>query len=69
MATENVRCGRGSWVQKIGKCIRDFGWHGVSMDDIQNLSEEDFKGMLECCVVKSERRVEGADGCEAEIQF
>ena len=46
MATEAVRCGRGSWVQRIGRCIRDFGWHGVSVDDIQNLSEEDLKGML-----------------------
>ena len=34
VATEAVWCGRGSWVQRIGKCIRDFGWHGVSVDDI-----------------------------------
>ena len=48
VATKAVRCGiyRGSWVQRIGRCIRDFGWHGVTMDDIQNLSEGDLKGML-----------------------
>ena len=44
--TGAVRCGRGSLIQRIGKCIKDFGWHGVSVDDIQNVSEEDLKGMM-----------------------
>ena len=37
----------GSWVQRIGKCIRVFGRHGrESVDNIHKLLEEDLKGML-----------------------
>ena len=30
------------------KCVREFGWQGVNVDYVQNLSEVDLKEMLVC---------------------
>ena len=45
---EAVRFGKGHWIQKMIKCVGEFWWQGVNVDDVQNLSEVDLKEMLVC---------------------
>ena len=40
-------CGKGAWVKNIAKCVGDFGWSGLGVDVVMNLSDLEIRGMLE----------------------
>ena len=63
MVGEAVQLGKGHWIQKMAKCAAEFGWQGVSVDDVKRLSEVDAKGMLESAAWQRVRelRVKEAD--------
>ena len=47
VAVEAVKYGKGSWMQKMLSCCREFGWQEVGAEHVQNMSEAELKGMLE----------------------
>ena len=47
VAMEAVKYGKGSWMQKMLSCCREFGWQVVGAEQVQNMSEAELKGMLE----------------------
>ena len=47
VAVEAVKYGKGSWMQKMLSCCREFGWQEVGAEQVQNMSEAELKGMLE----------------------
>ena len=62
---EAVRYGKGSWMQKMLSCCREFGWQEVGAEQVQNMSEAELKGMLESA--ESEGRMEQGFGDETEV--
>ena len=43
----SVGCGKGAWVKNMAKCVSDFGWSGMGVDAVKNLSDSELQEMLE----------------------
>ena len=42
-----IKFGRGSWMQKMSMCCKEFGWQETSMEGLRDLSTAEVKEMLE----------------------
>ena len=47
IARHSVGCGKGAWVKNMAKCVGDFGWSGMGVDAVKNLSGSEIQEMLE----------------------
>ena len=47
VATKAVKFGRGSWMQKMNMCCKEFGWQEINMEGVRGLSNAEVKEMLE----------------------
>ena len=47
IARHSVGCGKGAWVKNMAKCVGDFGWSGMGVDVVKNLSDSEIQEMLE----------------------
>ena len=47
IARLSVGCGKGAWVKNMAKCVGDFGWSGMGVDAVKNLSDSEIQEMLE----------------------
>ena len=47
IARHSVGCGKGAWVKNMAKCVGDFGWSGMGVDSVKNLSDSEIWEMLE----------------------
>ena len=47
IARHSVGCGKGAWVKNMAKCVGDFGWSGMGVDAMKNLSDSEIQEMLE----------------------
>ena len=39
VATEAVKFGRGSWMQKMNMCCKKFGWQDINMEGVKKMLE------------------------------
>ena len=47
IARHSVGCGKGAWVKNTAKCVGDFGWSGMGVDVVKNLSDSEIQEMLD----------------------
>ena len=55
IAIHSVGCGKGAWVKNMAKCVGDFGWSGMGVDAVKNLSDSEIQELLESVAWRSSR--------------